>query len=365
MSLEVEFLPVGEGSKAGDCIVLRYGTPDAYDLMVVDGGTTETGVSLVAHIHAQYPHVTHIEHVVLTHADLDHASGLRELFGEFSIGTLWMHVPWTLAREVPHYFEGNPTADAIEKEVRECYSVLDELIELAGELNVPVKMPFAGEAIGPFTVLSPARDMYLKLLPQFDRTPDANEKALEAADAKLDEGKGFLAKALEALAAMVFEPWGVETLRDGEATSASNESSLVLYGVDGHRRYLLTGDAGIEALTFSADTADAMGLPLQQFDFVQVPHHGSRHNVGPAILDRMLGPIVVQGSTARGSAYVSAPKDDSKHPKKVVMNAFTRRGYEVHATQGSAKVFCGGFPARPGYYAATPMPFHSEVEAYD
>lgn len=365
MSLEVEFLPVGEGSKAGDCIVVRYGTPDAYRLMVVDGGTSETGVSLVAHIRAQYPGATHIEHVVLTHADLDHASGLRALFGEFTIGRLWMHIPWKEAREVPHYFEGNPTADVIEKTVRDCYNVLDELVGLAAKHNVPVNMPFAGTIIGPLTVLSPSLEMYRELLPQFDRTPDANDKALAAADAHLDEGKGFFSKALEALAAMVLEPWGVETLRDGEATSASNESSLVLYGLDGHRRYLFTGDAGIEALTFAADTADAMGLPLQQFDFVQVPHHGSRHNVGPTILNRLLGTPVAQGSTARGSAYVSAPKDDSKHPKKVVMNAFTRRGYDVHATQGSAKVFCGGFGGRPGYYTATPMPFHSEVEAYD
>lgn len=365
MSLEIEFLPVGEGSKAGDCIVVRYGMPGAYDLMIIDGGTTETGVSLVAHIRKQFPEMAHIEHVVLTHADLDHASGLRELFGEFTIGCLWMHIPWTLAREVPHFFEGNPSADTIEKEVRDCYNVLDEIVELAGKHNVRVQMPFAQMSIGPFTVLSPSRDMYLKLLPQFDRTPDADDKALEAADARLDEGKGFFSKALEALAAMVFEPWGVETLRDGEATSASNESSLVLYGLEGYRRYLLTGDAGIEALTFAADTADAMNLPLQQFDFVQVPHHGSRHNVGPTILDRVLGKAITQGSASRGSAYVSAPKDNSKHPKKVVMNAFTRRGFEVHATQGSAKVFCGGFAARPGYHAATPMPFHNEVEAYD
>ena len=39
MKCEVEFLPVGDGEKAGDCIVVRYGEEHAYHFMVVDGGT--------------------------------------------------------------------------------------------------------------------------------------------------------------------------------------------------------------------------------------------------------------------------------------------------------------------------------------
>lgn len=365
MSLEIEFLPVGENSKAGDCIVVRYGEPETFNLMVIDGGTTESGKALVEHIRVQFPGAARIEHVVLTHADADHASGLRELFGEFEIGRLWMHVPWTLAREATAYFDGHPHPDTLEKKIYEEYDILAELVALAEAHGVAVEMPFAGDPIGPFTILSPSRDMYLKLLPQFERTPAADDEALDGADANLSGGKGFIVKAIEALASMVFEPYGIETLRDGETTSASNESSLVLYGVDGNRRYLLTGDAGVEALSFAGDMADSLGFPLQQFDFVQVPHHGSRHNVGPTILDRLLGSAVPEGSKPRGSAYVSAPKDDSKHPKKVVMNAFMRRSYEVHPTQGVAKVFYGGFPARPGYKTATPIPFSFEVEAYD
>ena len=34
MNCEIEFLPVGDGSKAGDAIVVRYGEADAYELMV-------------------------------------------------------------------------------------------------------------------------------------------------------------------------------------------------------------------------------------------------------------------------------------------------------------------------------------------
>ena len=34
---EVDFLPVGNGDKSGDAIVLRYGEPGSYKVMVVDG----------------------------------------------------------------------------------------------------------------------------------------------------------------------------------------------------------------------------------------------------------------------------------------------------------------------------------------
>lgn len=43
MKCEIEFLAVGDASKAGDAIVVRYGETDNYELMVVDGGTADTG----------------------------------------------------------------------------------------------------------------------------------------------------------------------------------------------------------------------------------------------------------------------------------------------------------------------------------
>jgi len=162
------------------------------------------------------------------------------------------------------------------------------------------------------------------------------------------------------------EKWEYERLKDGGVTSASNETSVVLYGYfDNNHRVLLTGDAGVNALWWAADYAEACGLPLQQFSFVQIPHHGSRRNVGPTILNRLLRPIQPGGSASRFYAYVSAPKDDDTHPRKMVLNAFTRRGGAVIATQGNKQVFWGGFPPREGYTTADVMPFTSRVEDYD
>jgi glyoxylase-like metal-dependent hydrolase (beta-lactamase superfamily II) len=74
---EIEFLPVGDHSKAGDAIVARYGNAYGYELMVVDGGT-ESGQALVDHIRGQFGQNSIISHLVLTHPDADHASAHRE-----------------------------------------------------------------------------------------------------------------------------------------------------------------------------------------------------------------------------------------------------------------------------------------------
>lgn len=129
-------------------------------------------------------------------------------------------------------------------------------------------------------------------------------------------------------------------------------------------RLLLTGDAGINALWWAIGYTQTNGLPLQQFNFVQVPHHGSRRNVGPSVLDALLGPKK-PNATNDFAAFVSAPKDDASHPRKIVLNAFMRRGGKVIITQGNKKIHWGGFPARSGYVGAEAAAFSTTVEDYD
>jgi hypothetical protein len=54
MGYEIDFLPVGEESKGGDAIALRYGnlygSRDEQTVIIVDGGYTDDGEALVKHI---------------------------------------------------------------------------------------------------------------------------------------------------------------------------------------------------------------------------------------------------------------------------------------------------------------------------
>jgi beta-lactamase superfamily II metal-dependent hydrolase len=374
MKCEIEFLAVGDASRAGDAIVIRYGEVTDYKLMIVDGGTATTGEKLVAHLKGQFGEAVRVEHVVLTHPDADHASGLRELFKEIPVANLWMHVPWMLAEEAVHLFKDKRwTKVGLASAIKDEYKIIDEILELAWATDCVVRYPFQGSIIGPFEVLSPHRNAYLHLLPQFEKTPDADQSAIE--EASMWIGKGVAANPVSqlveairaALQKWVPESWNNERLKDGGCTSASNESSVVLYAdVGNNQRYLLTGDAGIIALTWATNYAKMRNLVLKAFTFIQIPHHGSRRNIGPSILNELVGPIkMAEENTHTFTAFVSAPADDAKHPRKIVLNAFIRRGGRVIITQGSNKVHWGGFPPRPGYTSAQAAVLSTSVEDYD
>jgi beta-lactamase superfamily II metal-dependent hydrolase len=369
MKCEIEFLPVGSKSKAGDAIVIRYGSDDAYELMLVDGGHAETGPQIVDHLRQQFGSNVVLQHVLLTHSDTDHASGLRDVLENVPVRNLWLHIPWLLAWESRFLFANkNYTEQGLHNVIKAEYSILAEIVDLAVANGCQVHYPFEGEAIGPFRVCSPRRSTYSYLLPQFDKTPEPDQSAIEAAQMWLE--KDSLARKLTELAKAALESWTTETwdqekLRDGGKTNASNESSVVLFGsFENNNCVLLTGDVGINGLHWAANYIESIGQPLQQFTFVQIPHHGSRRNVGPTILTRLLGSPRPQGLSPTFNAFVSAPADDSAHPRRIVLNAFARRGADILATQGGKKVHWGGFAARPGYGPTPSIPFYNQVEDY-
>lgn len=369
MHCEIEFLPVGEASRAGDAIIVRYGNDANYQLMLVDGGHTETGNEIVAHIRKHFGTTAVLEHVVLTHSDSDHACGLRAVLEGLTVRNLWLHVPWLHAPAVrPLFSDKRWTDDGLAATLQREYDVIADLVSLATKNGCAIQPPFQGANIGPFRVLSPSLDAYNYLLPQFDKTPDPDQPAIEAAGIWI--GKETLTRKLfesakAAIQSWTEETWENERLKDGGITNASNESSVVLYGAfDNNARVLLTGDAGVNGLHWAASYAEAAGLPLQQFSFVQIPHHGSRRNVGPSVLTRLLGPIQPEGAPSRFTAYVSAPKDDAQHPRLIVLNAFKRRGGRIYATQGQSKIHYGGFAKRQGYVDVAELPFYHRVEEY-
>jgi beta-lactamase superfamily II metal-dependent hydrolase len=371
MNCEIEFLPVGDGCKAGDAIVVRYGDVNSYEIMVIDGGNLDSGKAVVGHIKKHFGYNAVVKHAVVTHLDADHASGMREVLAGLTVRNLWLHKPWEFAAEARPYFANKAwTDDGLARELRREYDITSELVDMAAKKGITVRQPFAGLSIGPFQVMSPSSQGYPYLIPQFDRTSDPDQESIQAAGWWINKPPGLLANLFEKASAKVQkwtnESWENELLKDGGCTSASNETSVVLYGDFGPgRRVLLTGDAGIWGLTMAKAYANHKGLALKDFMFVQVPHHGSRRNVGPTILNEILGPIKAKGTPSHSRAYVSAPKEDDTHPRKMVLNAFRRRGYSVAATQGNSIVYYGGFPSRPGYGPLSMLPFATNVEDYD
>jgi beta-lactamase superfamily II metal-dependent hydrolase len=159
------------------------------------------------------------------------------------------------------------------------------------------------------------------------------------------------AGALSTTVQVVVETWRNEKLDNPPpwATGAENNSSIVLLLQLADRKLLLAADAGVEALEKAVANAASMGIDLAEAYFVQVPHHGSRRNVGADVLNKQLGPVVTQGLNGK-TAFVSTAVDGApKHPSKRVVNAFLRRGAKVISTQGQSICHRHNTPARQGW----------------
>jgi hypothetical protein len=163
------------------------------------------------------------------------------------------------------------------------------------------------------------------------------------------------------------EAWVADSLREDVKTSAENESSVILLGLMGSGGALLTGDAGVKALSRAAAYSEVRGFHLPSYlQFVQVPHHGSRNNVSTSVLDRIVGPRKAYDDGLFDKyAFVSVGVSET-HPRQRVVNAFVRRGARVLATQGTMKCYASGLAQVPAYWTqdAKPLQFSRKVEPW-
>jgi beta-lactamase superfamily II metal-dependent hydrolase len=365
MGFEIDFLPVGSGARSGDAIAMRWGNlfgrRDEQFVTVVDGGNKDSGSSLVNHIQTYFG-TSVVDLVVNSHPDADHASGLICVLEELTVRKLWMHRPWNRLEHVHDLVvDGRITHDSLQDRIIEALDAAYSLEELALEKGIPIWEPFTSVAMprgtGTIRVLGPSEPYYTELLPHFDDMPELEEAAV----ANFSEKAYRFAKA-----ARYQDPaqiWQDETLEDPdeECVRAENNSSVILHLQVDDVQLLLTADAGVPALRWAYRKALAADIDLRTCCFYQVPHHGSRRNIGPTILDAIVGPKLAYGANPKATAYVSAAPDGApKHPSAKVTNAFRRRGVAVAATQGKCLSYSQNAPLRSGWGPIGGLPLLNE-----
>lgn len=356
MRYEIDFLGLRKETKDADAICFRYYDEilQRYVVGVYDGGLTEYGVELKEHLLKYYfnndPNPK-IDYVICSHPDQDHAIGLAEILKNFKVGVLVMNRPWLYVDELfPKVYDGRITKTSLERRLRESYLYADVLEALAKGKGIPIREGFQGTDIDRhLTILSPSREFYLQLLVESSKTP------------LREDAHNLLAYMVNKIKS-AFETWTNELIRENVETSAENESSIVVLGDMGEERFLLTGDAGIRALGAAADYAETNIYSLQTVNVQQIPHHGGRHNVSPSILNRVVGRIVPEGTPPTKTAIVSVAAG-TDHPKKMVVNAYIRRGANVcEARTSTLQHHHGNMPSREGWDIAETLKFSKEVE---
>jgi beta-lactamase superfamily II metal-dependent hydrolase len=351
MAYEIDYIPVGNGEKAGDAIALRFGNLNGprseQRVVVIDGGFQESGEKLVQHIKNFY-HTDFVDLVISTHPDADHSAGLYVVLEQLRVGTLLMHKPWDHAAEIKSFFKSKTlTTSGLKEKLEKSLGNASNLEDIAIKRGVSIFEPFQGGTMfnGILHVLGPSPQYYESLLPLFRETPEAKE------------GAGLIAplfKAAKEAIRYIADSLDIDLLNDDEDTTSAenNTSTIILFTIDG-KKFLFTGDAGKTALHFAADYAIRSGTTLTDLAFLDVPHHGSKRNLSSNVLKKIRGE----------RAYISAPPNSTKHPAKKVINALKKFGMRVFVVKDfTIHHFSHDAPVREGWTTISEEPFYNVVE---
>lgn len=357
MAYEIDFVCTDDVVSNADAIAIRWKNADSdldYHYGVYDGGYLATGEALCEHIKKYYKTET-LDFVVCSHPDQDHADGLQMVLENFKVNKLYMNCPWDYIDKLKtSVSDGRITSESLEKRLRDKYSVIDNLEKLALEKGITVQSCTKGTVIaGKWKVLSPSVEFYIKQVIASEKTP-----LVEGATNK--EIYNVVEKECDCVKAS----WWEDALEDNPAVSAENEMSVVLLGLLDDT-ILLTGDAGVKALSASCEYAREERLPLREIvDIYQIPHHGSRQNISTNVMDEMVGDIVSPNYAGRiRKAFASTAKKQSDYPRRVVTNAYIRRGVRVYSTKGITIQHRNGMPAREGWSPVEVVEYTNEIES--
>lgn len=353
MQYEIDYIPVGTGEKGGDAIVMRYGDfsdPSKQNVIVIDGGTKDSGKQVVEHIKKYYK-TSFVDVVVASHLHSDHISGLTEVIENLTIGKLAIHCPWDHTTTIKKMTHTDNSVSRLQTKLEKSVSGLSELVDLATTKKITIVNPFQGDHIiqGQLVVLGPSKEYYQQLLANFTVTPEVKEEH------KIDQFISFGKSAINWLA----ETLDIETLKDDDQdTSHENNSSLILLLAlptddSGIKRFLFTGDAGKVALLNAITYCESNNYSLEGIDFLDVPHHGSKRNLSPSILNKLKPKV----------AFISCPPDGHpKHPSGKIINALRRRGCNPFTNKKGAICHKSpNAPQREGWNDIAPEPFHDQV----
>lgn len=360
MAYELDFIGVDEATSNADAISMRWVLNNKKAIGIYDGGLIKHGEELEKHLNSYYFNGLNdnekiIDFIICSHSDQDHVSGLKNILEKFTVKKIYMNRPWLYAKEIyEKAVDKKKTEDLICKELKESYPFIYALEEIALEKGIEILNAFEGTVIeNNLKVLSPSLDFYLAQLYDSDKTAVCNESA--------NQTQPFFNKIKEA-AINLFESMDIEMLKEESETSSENEMSVIIYGDMEVEKFLLTGDVGIKGLTNALHYAKKLNISLKDEVFLyQIPHHGGRHNVSPTILNKIVGE---KTSLSRNKIAVTCVGKETEYPKKMVVNAFIRRGVEVYAAKGSTLTRNIGMPNR-NWGSVSPYEFSDYVEEWN
>jgi beta-lactamase superfamily II metal-dependent hydrolase len=344
--LELDMLNLGDA----DSILVSQWTDAGGYCVLVDGGSGIDATTVREFLRRKNIQILHA--VVCTHPHNDHARGLVKLLADDSlrVDAGWMHDirkhvnPITLRREMAGK---SAKADWVKQVVENT----EDLSRAFALRNITPQEPFAGSIISYLpilTVLGPDQSFYQRSLDEFlglevPAAPTSSPYARVAASYL--GGLGLppppslttltfpLPTSAPDLSSIYLSALATSSVSKDPQTQPFNNTSAILGGIFSGHRFLLTGDAGAQAL-------DRISPDWRNVSWMQVPHHGSDGNLSKSNIARFCPKL----------AYISA-KGDANHPSRAVANGLITAGAQVASTHKNGNLWFGiGFEALPHGY---------------
>ncbi|MES2875962.1 MAG: MBL fold metallo-hydrolase [Patescibacteria group bacterium] len=337
-----------ESTSSYDAIAIRFKAEDDPEqkVIVIDAGFADIGNDVVNHLAVHYD-TDKVDLMISTHPDNDHLNGLITAIQQLDVTELMIHQPDKYKDDLSQFTN---------------LENLNTLVAFAVEQGVTITDPYAGQHRfdGRICILGPTEGYYKTLLDQ------QLDPAVTAEFARRSNPAGLAAvlASLEGLVERTLDALPFETLSDDVKTHPRNSTSVITLLDFNGKKYLFTGDAGIEALHLAADEYEKLygSFANNPLAFFQAPHHGSRRNVGPEILNRILGDKhAAYNENLHG--FVHAAKASKKHPSPKVTNALMRRGVKqssLAVTNGQTKWHHSHASVRDGWSNIAPYPVLKE-----
>lgn len=276
--LTVELLP----AEHGDCLWVQYGDPGWPSVLLIDGGTGAPattrllGQRIADRLDAGHPAAL----VVVTHVDADHITGVLDLLeapgGDPPFAEVWFNGWEHLAPGVRGPVQGERLGAAIRRRRLPWNAAFDgKAVVVPSDGPLPVVELPGGLRL---TLLSPSPTQLAALQPVWER---------EVRDAGLVPGAPpRSAPAAPEVREGPLDPETLAARRFSEDASEANGSSIAFLAEHDGASVLFTGDAFAGVLTRSLRRLAAeRGTRRVPVDALKLPHHGSRNNLSPELLE--------------------------------------------------------------------------------
>lgn len=326
----------------GDAIIVSISKSMVSLVILIDGGhvgDTDTILAELEPVLGKFAKKAP-DLIICTHYDNDHIGGLYKIIEYYgaSISEVWMHQTscvfhpnqeedeqdWhqsfysILPSANDQYLTGGEGIRNSEEDDPYFQLVLrtlqqeQDLVALIKSLNIPLKQPIAASCEyldwPELEVIGPTREYYRKLFPDhFDGVAFVQDEAEALRSEDLMMAENIDISPCQAL----------DNLPKAKVTAPNLNSAILLIKLNG-RKFLFTGDAGVESFYAIPDYQ----LLLADLYWLKVPHHGSKNNISADLIDLMKPTY----------SFISG----NKHISKAVVGCLAKKGSIVSTTRDNA-----------------------------